>query len=186
MIANIRPPPPPPPNFFSMQNRCLTWRKLVVYVHSINYCTKGFLVTYRLDFISFVCCIIINGLTKLTTLYLRLSSIEMCQICRASWFRIIFIDSNYVGERYRVTLTDLTLSIVIPLLDVEVIALPYNVSSSREDPLHLTFREGEAFQWPCSVTAGEGDQLQWLFNDKVVPSTNESFTVKVGILWNMV
>jgi hypothetical protein len=69
---------------------------------------------------------------------------------------------------------------VLPILEVGVIEVPFNTSSpSSEDPLPLTLLENEGFQWPCSVMAGEGDQLQWLLNGELIPSLNESFVVEV-------
>ena len=55
---------------------------------------------------------------------------------------------------------------------MDVIEVPFYGSSSSEEGLSLV--EGESFQWSCSVTAGEGDQLQWLFNGEPIPSLNVS------------
>lgn len=88
---------------------------------------------------------------------------------------------------------------VLPLLDVDVVLHPSHpnnpnrpaninetVSSNPDSPnrpanivfpLDLTFPEGSGFQWPCSVTAGLGDELQWFFNDRLIASTNESLEV---------
>lgn len=76
---------------------------------------------------------------------------------------------------------------MLPLLEVDIIEVPYNTSSQPEGPLRLIFQEGGAFQWPCSVTGGLGDQLQWLFNDEVIPEgameIGEALEVNIQVLY---
>ena len=69
---------------------------------------------------------------------------------------------------------------VYPLLDVEVLAVPYsNASDTTLQPAHLTdgvihLEEGDSFEWYCSVEASLGDELQWVFNGDMIPARNGS------------
>ena len=78
-----------------------------------------------------------------------------------------------------------SLSAVLPLLNITIIRVPHvdrlqNVTQD-DGHVHMTFMQGESFQWPCAVTAGEGDQLQWLLNDSVVNSLSTTGSVPLEV-----
>ena len=56
--------------------------------------------------------------------------------------------------------------LVLPLAEVDVLEYPVLDSSSE---VHV-FKEGQDLFWPCRVTAGEDDNLQWLHNGVAIPS----------------
>ena len=62
---------------------------------------------------------------------------------------------------------------MLPLLDVTLLEVPVleNIDPADDQPYVLTIIETETFQWTISVEAGLGDELLWLHNMELIPST---------------